>query len=181
MWRGCRRASRGCWWVQINVIEYLENGAARHCPEKTAIIEGGRCWAFAELHACACRCAALLIQRADVLRQVVAVYLPKGAGTIIAALGIVASGNIYANLDVRSPGQRTRGILANVDPVLVVTSRDLAASLAALSVPAERLVLIEDVLESNIEVNAELLRRRRERVIDTDPLCIIHTSGSTGI
>ena len=69
------------------------------------------------------RCAMLLIARADVINQPIAVYLPKSAATIFANLGIVYSGNIYANLDVKSPPLRIKGVLDLVNPVLIVTSR----------------------------------------------------------
>ena len=66
------------------------------------------------------------------INQPIAVYLPKCAETIFANLGIVYSGNIYANLDVKSPPLRIKGVLDIVNPVLIVTHRALEQQLRAL-------------------------------------------------
>jgi D-alanine--poly(phosphoribitol) ligase subunit 1 len=167
--------------VQVNVLEYLENGAARNHPDKVAIVDGARTYKFAELEADSKRTAMLLISRADVINQPIAVYLPKSADTIIADLGIVYSGNIYANLDVKSPALRIKGILDHLEPALIVTNRALAPQLEGIGVDRDRLFLIDDIWKEGIATDNAKLWQRLERVIDTDPLCIIHTSGSTGI
>ena len=76
-----------------------------------AIIDAGRAYTFAEVARDAKRCAAQVIRRHDTTNQPVAVFLPKGANVIIADLGIVYSGNIYTNPDIKSPAQRVLGIL----------------------------------------------------------------------
>ena len=167
--------------MQINILEYLENGAARQYPDKVAILDSPRSYTFAELERYAKRCATLLIRRVDVTSRPVAVFLPKSADMVLADLGIVYSGNIYANLDIKSPAQRVKGILGNIAPVLVITSRALAPQLAAVGVPDTALFFFEDVEGESLEPDGVALWRRLEAVIDTDPLCIIHTSGSTGL
>lgn len=167
--------------MQINILEYLEKGAARRHADKIAVVDGARSYTFAELERLAKRCAALLLRRADVVAQPIAVFLPKCAATVFADLGIVYSGNIYTNLDVKSPAQRIKNIIEHIEPILVVTSRELAKTLEALGVGPERLFFIEEIEDEAVEYDsAALWQRLNERVIDTDPLCIINTSGSTG-
>ena len=167
--------------MQINILEYLDRGALKKCASKIAIIDQDRCYTFAELEQYSKRCATLLLARVDVINQPIAVYLPKSAAMIFADLGIVYSGNIYVNLDTQSPAQRISGILANIGPILIITTRPTAAALDAIGMPAEKLFFIEDIFEDSVEYDSAALWRRLERVIDTDPLCIINTSGSTGI
>jgi len=167
--------------MQINVLGYFEAGAAKTSSCKIAIEDEGRSFTFAELESYSKQCATMVVARADVVNEPIAAYLPKGAGTIFADLGIVYSGNIYVNLDIKSPPQRTRRILDRVDPTLIITSRTLAPQLTAVGVPGERLLFIEDLYEAQINYDNAAIWRRLERVIDTDPLCIINTSGSTGI
>ena len=167
--------------MQVNIIEYLERGAARHAPDRIAIVDGNRSYTFAELEANAKRCATLLIQRLDAVGQPVAVFLPKSADTIFADLGIVYSGNAYTNLDVKSPGPRVQAILNNVQPALVITSRALAAQVEGLGVAPDRIFLVEQIHDPSAAYDGAALLRRLEQVIDTDPLCIINTSGSTGV
>jgi len=162
--------------MQTHILEYFESGAARHCPERVAIEEGEQSYTFAELERRAKSCAQLILQSTDATCEPIAVYLPKSAAVIFADLGILYSGNIYTNLDVASPEQRTRGILANIRPILVITSRALAARLTD-----QKLLFIEEI-DNNLPLpHGRGSERRRRGLIDTDPLCIINTSGSTGI
>jgi len=166
--------------MQINVVEYLERGALATCPQKTAIVDGANRYSFAELERYAKRCASLLIKRTTGTCTPIAVFLPKGASTIFADLGIIYSGNIYSNLDVKSPAQRIKNILANVQPALVITSKALAATVTGLGVTESNLLLIDDVFDDSVTIDAGGIAARLDGVIDTDPLCIINTSGSTG-
>jgi amino acid adenylation domain-containing protein len=161
--------------MQTNILEYFENGAARHCPERLAIVESERSYTFAELERHA-KCCATLLLHTEATCQPIAVYLPKSAAVIFADLGILYSGNLYMNLDVGAPAQRTRGILDHIRPILVITSRALAAQL-----PEQKFLFIEDIFDSQLEYDNAALWCRLHRLIDTDPLCIINTSGSTGI
>src|SRR5882672_1171321 len=167
--------------MQINVVEYFEKGALVTSKEKVAIREPGREYTFAELEKFAKSCAALILKRTTAMHQPIPVFLPKGAGNIIADLGILYSGNCYANLDVKSPPQRLKGMIQNLEPVVIITNAARVNALKQIEIPETRLLLIEDVLNASAPYdNADLLQRL-ESVIDTDPYCIIHTSGSTGI
>jgi len=166
--------------MQVNVLEYLDAGAARRCPDRVAVVDDGRSYTFHELQRYARQCAALLVRRRDVANQPVAVFLPKCAAAIIADLGIVYSGNFYTNLDVKSPPQRIRNILSTIRPALVVASRDLAPALHAIGVEVERVVFVEDALVESVTYDGDSLSRRLRDRLDVDPLCIINTSGSTG-
>ena len=75
--------------MQANVIEYLENGALARCPDKVGVIDGEKTYTFAQLADAARRCAQGIISLKDVIRRPIAVFLPKGAATVIADLGII--------------------------------------------------------------------------------------------
>lgn len=166
--------------MQINVVEYLERGALVTSPDKVAIVDGTNRYTFAELARYGKRCASLLIQRTAGTSAPIAVFLPKGAATIFADLGIIYSGNIYSNLDVKSPPQRIKNILTNLQPVLTITSKALLASVVALGVAETEILVIDEVFDDALAIDAAGITARLDRVIDTDPLCIINTSGSTG-
>ncbi len=166
--------------MQLNVLAYFEHGAARACPDKVAVVDGARQVSFADLRSGARRFAALLVARADVIGRPVAVYLPKSAEVVIADLAILYSGNIYTNLDVKSPAQRLSNILAHIGPRLVVTSRSRADEIVAAGIARDDIVFIESLEEADGNVDPAVIDGRLDRVIDTDPMCIINTSGSTG-
>ena len=167
--------------MQINVIEYFEKGAALKSSDKLAVVEQGRQFTFREIERHAKNCAALICQRMSATRQPVPVFLPKSAGNIVADLGILYSGNAYANLDIKSPAQRLKGMLDNLDPAVIITSIPHAAPLRALGIAEEKLLFVEQAMVPETIHDNALLLRRLDSIIDTDPYCIIHTSGSTGV
>src|SRR5208282_1632336 len=159
--------------MQINILEYLEKGPLRKCRDKVAVIDHDCRLTFGQIEQFAKNCAALILQRTSARRQPVPVFLPKSAGNIVADLGILYSGNAYANLDVKSPPQRLKGMLDNLNPVVIITAQPQAAALRSLGVPDEKLLLVEEamVAESNYD-NAALLKRL-DLILDTDPYCFI--------
>src|ERR1041385_21090 len=167
--------------MQINVIEYFENGALRQCRDKIAVQDQGRDYSFAEIERFAKNCAALILKRSPGYHQPIPVFLPKSAGNIVADIGILYSGNCYANLDIKSPPQRLKGMLQNLAPEIVITTASQVAALQAIEIPVSKMLLIEEAMVPETLHDSALLLKRLESVIDTDPYCIIHTSGSTGI
>lgn len=145
-----------------------------------AIVDGNRTFALAELETYAKLCASHVAALTDRVNRPVAVFLPKSAETVIADLGVIYSGNAYTNLDTKSPDARVAAVLEKISPEFVITSRDLETRVASLGVSRQVILLIEDLLEPSTPPDVLLLQKRRERVLDTDPLCIISTSGSTG-
>lgn len=167
--------------MMINVLEYFEGGALAHMPDKTAIVDSDKRYTFRELEIHAKEFAAAIRARSSVRRSPIAVFLPKGAETIFADLGIVYTGNCYANLDIKLPAKRLSAILDNLDASLIVTSVALAPSLRAIGIDNSRILHVEDVMGGGFGWSDVNLHWCLDHVIDTDPLCIIHTSGSTGV
>jgi amino acid adenylation domain-containing protein len=167
--------------MQINVLEYFTQGALAKCPTKVAIVDDDRRYTFEELEYAAKNCAALILQRTAAFNRPIGVFLSKGFTTIVANLGVLYSGNCYANLDCKSPRERLKAILQNLGASLLITSAAHAATLRGLGVPEGQLLLIETAMNGKPACDHARLATRLDQVIDTDPLCIVHTSGSTGI
>ena len=167
--------------MQINVIDYFEKGALANCREKVAVREQGRQYSFADIERSAKNLASLILKRQAIRNQPVPVFLPKGAQNIVADVGILYSANAYANLDIKSPPQRLKGMLQNLNPAVIVTSAPLVPALKAFDIPEEKLLLVESAMVPETLYDNVALLKRLESVIDTDPYCFIHTSGSTGM
>jgi amino acid adenylation domain-containing protein len=167
--------------MQINVIEYFEKGALRISKDKVAVREQGRDYTFGEIERFSKNCAELILKRTSASKQPIPVFLPKSGQNIVADIGILYSGNAYANLDIKSPPQRLKGMLQNLNPPIIITSVAHVATLKALDFSEDKLLLIEQAMIPEVAYDNSLLLRRLESIIDTDPYCIIHTSGSTGI
>jgi amino acid adenylation domain-containing protein len=165
--------------MQINILEYLEN--AQYDPGKIALVDGDRSYTFEEIRRFAKSCATHLISRVDEICRPIAVFLPKCAETVLVDLGIVFSGNLYTNLDVKSPARRISLTIDNLQPRLIATSRTLAPQLQQMGIGESQLLLVEDIFDASAPIDESALADRLARVVDTDPLCIINTSGSTGV
>jgi len=63
---------------------------------------------------------------------------------------------------------------------LIITCREFAKFFKENVIDYQQLIIIDDAINEDIQYNNEEMLRRLERLIDTDPLCIINTSGSTG-
>jgi non-ribosomal peptide synthetase component F len=129
--------------MQINVLEYFELGALTKCRQKVAVVDHDRSYTFDELERLAKNCTALILQRTMAFNQPIAVFLPKSAHTIIADLGILYSGNCYANIDLKSPPERLKAILQNLKALLVITSAAHLAALRSAGVPEDKILLVE--------------------------------------
>jgi amino acid adenylation domain-containing protein len=167
--------------MQINVLEYFEKGSLVKCRDKVAVRDQSREFTFADLERAAKNCAALILQRTSATSRPIPVFLPKSAESLIADLAVLYSANAYANFDVKSPPQRLKGMLQNLNPDVIITSAALAPALRALDISESKLVFIESALGSTAAYDNAALLKRIESLLDTDAYCVIHTSGSTGI
>ena len=93
----------------------------------------------------------------------------------------VYAGNFYVVIDVHSPETRIHSILETLHPAAIITDNEwlpLAKKLAGASF-AEMIILYEDAVLR--EINRDHLMRIRGQMIDTDPLYVLFTSGSSGM
>jgi D-alanine--poly(phosphoribitol) ligase subunit 1 len=165
--------------MRINVLEYLAETLVTR-PEATAIVDGPVKYSFAAIADLARRCAWLIGQRTDERNKPVAVHLQKSAWIAIADLGILYSGNIYANLDTKTPATRQQKIIDNVAPILVITDSSLRDAVIALGISASRILCVDEIAATSA-IPTEYEASGYRFCIDTDPMCLINTSGSTGI
>ena len=165
-----------------NVMEYLENNGLNCYADRPMVVDKGRTLSFREIGDRARSLATTLLGRKDLHNQAVAIYLPRSAEVVIADIAVLYSGNYYMNLDTASPMPRTHAILDNVQPSLTITNRQLVDSLVAAGFDPQQIILVDETVGPHLGEGEILeLKRRRSRLIDTDPICIINTSGSTGI
>lgn len=167
--------------MQATVLEYLEAGPFRKCAGKVAIRDDKSACTFSELERFAKNLAALIMAKTSVIRRPIAVFLPKSLPAVVANLGIAYSGNCYACVDIKSPPQRLKGMLDNLEASVYISSATHSGALLALGVREDQIILVEAAMVSEVIYRPEALRERVDKLIDTDPIYIIYTSGSTGI
>jgi amino acid adenylation domain-containing protein len=161
-----------------NLIEYFEQTVNR-CPERIAIIDKERKISFSRLRNRSHRLAIHIIKLINCINKPVAVFLPKSIECITADMAVSYSGNCYMNLDIKSPSLRLKTIVGKISPALIITDRTNYGIIheIASAIP----VIVWEEISDYSESDEELIYQQISKVIDMDPLCIISTSGSTGI
>ncbi len=161
--------------IMNSAVCLLERAALRSAA-KTAFEDADGEISYGELRDKSRAAGSALIKRGMSGKPVI-VYLPKGIGSVIAFEGALYSASPYAPVDYKIPLKRLKTIAENIHPSAVITDSDGAERLKNFGIEAPALTLDSLLSEpcDNAAVNKAL-----SRVCDTDPVHIIHTSGSTG-
>lgn len=164
--------------MHINLVEYLEFTAAKY-PDKTAVIDCDKHITFDKLILKSLIISNQIISIGDFLNKPIAVYLPKSVESVFSNIGITYSGNIYMNLDTKTPSERIKNIINLIKPQVIITNDFYLNNIRKIC-PDGIIVINVDSLNIDEPVEKEFITARLAKLIDTDPYCIINTSGSTG-
>ena len=169
-----------------NILQYLEVTAPR-VPDKLAFSTGTEGLTFRELHTHARAVGAALLRR-GYRREPVAVLMDKHPHTIATFFGALYAGCYYAALDGDMPLARMGLILDTLKPRLLIYDKKnekIAKKIAEEgSFGGEILAWSEVCAADGRELTTDdeaAMAAVRERQIDTDPIYVVFTSGSTGV
>ena len=160
----------------INVLTMLENSCIKN-PGRTAVRERESFLTYAELTELSKRAGSALAGSISA-HSPVGVYMEKGINALVAFFGTIYAGAFYSMFNTELPDERLRSMRTVLDTKSIITTRELYEK-AALLFPEAGIFVIEDLIAS--EINEAALAEIRSSMIDTDPLYINFTSGSTGI
>ena len=108
----------------------------------------------------------------------IAILLDKSVSCIVAMLGVLYSGNYYTVLDTKSPKERLNSIIETLDPECIITDDKYLTLLNELNFRKD--IINVDKIDS-CDIDEELLSSVYSKVIDTDTMYVLFTSGSTGV
>lgn len=166
--------------MKINLIEYFVDSVDRF-REKIAIVDGNTSVSFREIDTASRGLAKRIIDCCGCKNHPVAVFLPKSANALVADIAITYSGNAYMNLDVKNPVDRLKNILELIRPVALITETKYQAFIEPIAREAVQVIYIDNCPDNTQIPDAGYFLTRNSDLIDTDPYCIINTSGSTGV
>lgn len=161
-----------------NVTQYLQRSAELY-PDKIAFQDEQQSLTFSQLERqsrkMACEIAAAIGGKT---RQPIGVYLPKNVACIIAFFAAAYSGNFYTPLDTAMPKARLSMILETLRPAAIITNTVHCETVAEVSPHS---VTIDMEIQRDEAIDYGVVKRIQRTVIDTDPLYVMFTSGSTGM
>lgn len=162
--------------MQTNVTYWLDRTAEKH-PDKIAFADAAKERTFAGLRKEARAVASGLIDK-GLRKKPVVVYMEKGVDVITAFMGIAYSGNFYSPIDVTMPISRVNKILEVLSPQVIITTSELAGNVKDFLFQGEVLIWEDEITQ---EIQEEKLAEVQGKIIDTDLLYVLFTSGSTGL
>lgn len=159
-----------------NVLEYLEE-TVKHFPHKQAFVDDETSLTFLDTYNQARSVGSFLYQHGYYNNPVV-VFMKRSPKTIAAFWGVIYAGCYYIPLDEQMPRYRIELILGMLDNASIICDETTAPLAKGFSL--NNPVFIYETIMSE-SVNSEALSHIREKQIDTDPIYVVFTSGSTGV
>jgi amino acid adenylation domain-containing protein len=159
-----------------NVLRYLESSVRTH-PDKTAFADESASLTFASLHYMALSIGTRVASTVRGVNRPVAVLVDRSANAVAAFLGALYSGNFYVPIDRTMPIKRILTVIDKLSPAaLLYAEADI--ELAKQILPRCQILCLEDALDETPDM--PLIDSRRGQILDTDPVYVLFTSGSTG-
>jgi len=162
--------------MQRNVLEYLE-GTALKLPQKIAYANEEISVTFEEVYHQSKAIGTYLLDQGHVKEPIV-VFMGKHPRTIITFYGVIYAGNYYVPIDEEMPRHRIELIFQSLKPKAVICDNETIKLLEAFSFEG-KVYSYEEMIK--VPVNENPILAIRDKQIDTDPIYIVFTSGSTGV
>lgn len=159
----------------MTLFDYLSSTAQKY-PNKPAYIDEYRTLDYKSVLRETYHIAYALISK-KLFKKPVIIYLDKSVECIPAFFGVAHSGNFYSPIDTKMPQVRIEKILATLKPEAIITDKAHISEISEFAGSAQ-IIVYEDTMTAEIDEAA--VREACRRVLDTDILYVLFTSGSTG-
>ncbi len=164
--------------MKNNVLWLLEENAALY-PRKKFLFANDGVLTFAEFRENSRNLASFILEHNDG-NMPVAVFMEKGAMALTAFFGALYGRSPYCLLNPALPKTRLKNISDSLKNKIVITSMDLYEEAVSIFDDCN-VIKIEEHIAEPYGNSLEQVDESINRIIDTDPLYINFTSGSTGI
>ena len=161
-----------------SVLEWLSDIADKF-PEKRAIVDENGSITYCQYRDKAQAIAGKILEITEgETKKPVVVYLEKGKEVLVSFLGIAFSGCFYSPIDVDMPAMRANKILEVLNPQIVITDKKYRSEFEQFKFTGS-VIEYEDIIPCTGD--EEIIRNYVDKIVDTDLLYVLFTSGSTGI
>lgn len=151
-------------------------------PERTCVSDERVSWTYRQVIRRAGAVAAELAGQ-GIRAQPIVLLFPRSAEGVVGIAGTLMSGNFYVPLDISAPVARHEAVLRRFPGAWALTSSEHAGSLPA-DFARDRVILVDRLWAGELPAFGDAIAAAAAmagRVIDCDPVYVMHTSGSTGI
>lgn len=156
------------------VLDYLFH-AYETRENKVAVVYEEKQMTYGDLYVRVLKTAGWINEQIGTTQKPIIVMMENSDKALAAFMGIALSGNIYVPMDMNTPKERLEMLVGILNPAGVINCGEDRIS-ALVNCPV---VFYEDVLRNEFHLENILLKK--DSIVDTDPLYILFTSGSTGI
>lgn len=105
----------------------------------------------------------------------IVVFIDRNVESVVSFFSVASTGNFYVPVDIMQPTQRISLIIDTLNPILIINATKRSNPELDHSV-----VSYEEILKKQLFDEEKIFEINR-KIIDTDPLYAMFTSGSTGI
>ncbi len=159
-----------------NILTYLEHSAERS-PDKTAYFDEQTTYTYQNIQKDAMAIGTALSEN-EMTGAPVVIYMEKTPYVMAAFWGVLYSRNFYVPVDTKMPEYRISLILENLMPKAVITDEENIQQAKVLFNDCSMFIFSELIKTA---IDEERITTIRRRALDTDPVYVLYTSGSTGV
>lgn len=162
--------------MQNHVLDYLNEIVGKK-PDKLAFADDAEQLTFRQVYEQS-RGIGTWLHRKGIYKKPVVVFMNKHPKEVAAFFGVITGGNFYVPIDEEMPQSRIELILQNVQSPLIICDGGTLPKAREFSFAGE-IVLYDELIGT--KEDADALQEIHDKAIDTDPIYIVFTSGSTGV
>lgn len=159
------------------ILEILEK-TAKKFPDKIIYEDINRKSTYSEFIQVTQKIGSSLAKKIQDINKPVAIYIDRSVTCLETMMGVSYSGNYFTVLDTKSPKERIDLILQTLPEISIVVEKKNVEKIKELNFDGE-IFIYEELIEEKID--NDKLSEIRNRIIDTDPMYVQFTSGSTGV
>lgn len=165
--------------MTTNIFDlFLQSVSSR--PDKLALSDGKHSVTFAQWLDLSERIGTAICENGSgTIKSPILVFVDRCIESVVAFMGVAASGNFFVPIDCKMPVERLRLIVETLNPIAAVTLSGADDAVLDQAGFLGAKLRYEDAIATAADV--EMLKKNRNCLIDMDPAYSIFTSGSTGV
>lgn len=157
-----------------SVLEYLLNSYKCY-PDKAVVVDNSEIVTYKDFYTDVCKIASWISINLKTQKRPIVVLMKNSSNALKTFWGIALSKNIYVPIDSSVPKKRLDTIVSIVNPVAIIICNSKEYESYVTDIPV---IYFEELLTEKYD--KEIVDNRLS-IVDTDPLYILFTSGSTGV